>query len=363
MMLHVLSNPENELVVQKAYCNLPFTKLILNGWGDVSMCCYQLHQLGNVLGDQTVLDIWNSPTAQAIREETLRGNLHPICKTWNTCPYMVQERIPFDFQMLKDHTYPTYLEICLPNTHCNIGGETPSDDNPACIMCCRNYDMKKQPKITDLLCEKAQPIMPYLRHLCVLGVAEPFWKDAIFRVFDKLEFHKYKKRITFTTNTNVICMVERVVERYFEEVYLSEMNFSIDAATPETYNKIRRVDGYDLVIKNIRNYMRRRDKNGGSDRHKAIIYNNINILNVHEMVKMVEAADNLSVDQIVMLPTHDQCGRVSMGELLINDRNVKMFKKYADEARKTADKLGVNLHYSKPFDVVPPTVEELVQIK
>lgn len=361
-MLKVLPDTDNELVVNRAFCNLPFTKLILNGWGDVSMCCYQLTQLGNILGDTSVMDLWNSSTAEAIRQETLRGNLHPICHSWNTCPYMVKEKTPYDFQTLKDIKYPTYLEICLPNTHCNIGGENPSDENPACIMCCRNYDLNKQPMVTDILCEKAKPIMPYLRYLCVLGVAEPFWKDAIFQVFEKLGFKTYKHRIRFTTNTNVICLVERTIQRYFEEVHMSDMDFSIDAATPETYMKIRRADAYDLILKNIRTYMSYRDRNGGPDRHRAIIYNNINLINVNEMTKMVETAADLKVDQLVMLPTHDQCGRVSMGELLLNGKNVKIFKKAAEEARRRAEGLGVNLHYSKPFDVVPPPVEEVVQL-
>jgi hypothetical protein len=104
-----------------------------------------------------------------------------------------------------------------------------------------------------------------------------------------------------------------------------------------------------------------RDKFGGSAKHRAIIYNNINIINVHEMTAMVETAADLGVDQLVMLPTHDQCGRVDMGEMLLNHKNVKIFKKAADDARKRAEELGLNLHYSKPFDVVPPPVQ-LVQI-
>jgi hypothetical protein len=330
--------------------------VILNGWGDVSMCCYQLHQLGNVLGGKTVLDIWNSPTAREIREHTNQGKLHPICTSWNTCPFLVQKKWDFEFKVNQDFNYPTYLEICLPNTHCNIGGENPNADNPACIMCCRNYDMKKQPNITHILCEKSKCLMPYLRYLCVLGTAEPFWKDAVFDVFDQLEFHKYKHRITFTTNCNVTCLVEKTINRFFDEVQQSDMSFSIDAASEETYMKIRRIDGYNLVLNNLKMYMKARDQHGGCDRHKAVIYNNINLLNVHEMVKMVETAAMLRMDRIIMLPTHDQCGRVEMGELLLNDKNLKLFKKHSEAAQRRAVQLGVNLHYSHPFDSVPPPV-------
>jgi hypothetical protein len=353
-----------QLSTHKAFCQLPFNRVILNGWGDVSMCCYQYHQLGSLLNGANLLDLWNSPKAKQIREETTKGNLHPVCKSWNTCPFLVQEKIVYEFEAYKNFDYPTWIEICLPNTHCNIGGENPSDDNPACIMCCRNYDMKAQPNITDLLCEKALPCMPYIKNLTVLGISEPFWKDAVFRVFEKLDFHLYKKNVLFTTNTNVVCLTERVTQRFFQEVYKSSVSFSLDAATPETYIKIRRVPGYEMVIENLHTYMEYREKNGGKDRHEAVIYNNINILNVNEMTAMVETAAVTKVDKIIMLPTHDQCGRVKMDELMLNEKNVKIFKKAALDAQKRAIELGVNLHYSKPFDVVPPPIgQELVQLQ
>lgn len=353
-----------------SFCSLPFTKLILNGWGDVSMCCYQLEQLGNVLGDTTLLELWNSPMAKEIRDTTNQKQLHRVCKSWNTCPFLVTEKHDFTFDVNDNFDYPTYLELCLPNTHCNIGGETPSNENPACIMCCRNFDLQPQPPITDTLCEKAKPIMPYLKWLCVLGVAEPFWKDAVFRVFDKLEFHKHRHHIRFTTNTNVICLVERSTRKYFETIEFSDMNFSIDAASKETYQKIRRVDGYELILKNCRTFMKYRDANGGPQRHQVILYNNINLINVHEMTQMVEVAADLGIDKLIMIPTHDQCGRVQMGDLLLNSKNIKVFKHNADVARRRAEELGVPLHYSKPFDVVPPPVgqelhppQRLVELK
>jgi hypothetical protein len=366
-MLHRTSEiPER---THKAFCSLPFTKLILNGWGDVSMCCYQLTQLGNILGDTTVMELWNSDLAKDIRSHTLQNQMHPVCKSWNTCPYLVKDLEPEEFRGYKNYDYPTYLEICLPNTHCNIGGEDPGDDNSACIMCCRNYDFHKQPPITDKLCEKARPLMPYLKHLCVLGVAEPFWKDALFRVFGLIGFAEHKHHIRFTTNTNVTCLTEKVIERYFDEVMESDMQFSVDAGSVDTYQKIRRIDAYNLVVRNIRYYMMFRDRNGGPQRHQAIIYNNINLINVHEMVKMVEMAAELRIDKVIMLPTHDQCGRVHMNDLLLNPRNLKIFKDNSEKAMRRAQQLGVPLFYSKPFDRLPPPVgqelmpsQELVQL-
>jgi len=349
--------------IVEAYCDLPWTKLICNGWGDISQCCYQLEQLGSILpcaeypNGRDILEIWNSPKAQEIRQATLDNKLHRVCKSWNTCPFQVQElrKRPFTVQP----KYPSYLEICLPNTHCNIGGETPSDENPACIMCCRNYDFVPQPQITEYLCEKTKSLIPYLNRLCVLGIAEPFWKDAVFRVFELIDFSRFKHKIKFETNTNGVCLTKRTVERFFAEVDYSEISFSLDAASAETYIKIRRVDCYEMVIENMRYYLEQRKQFGGAAKHKATVYNNINLINVHEMSMMVETAAQCGADQIIMIPTHDQCGRVVMGELLLNARNVKSFKRYAEEAQATAQRLGIYLFYPKPFDVVSPTLVQL----
>lgn len=341
------------------YCSLPYTKLILNSWGEVSMCCHQLTQLGKLKEDTNLLDIWNSPLAKQIRATMDMGELHPVCTSWNSCPFIVKDRVMFPQGMYRNAAYPLYLEICLPDKHCNVGGETPDEKNPACIMCRRNFHIPSQPDLTEFLCEKARPLMPYLKYLCVLGIAEPFWKDATFKIFEKLEFWRYKHQIEFTTNTNGICLNEKVANRFFEETTMSDLSWSLDSASPETHMKIRRLDAFDLVTTNLKRWLKLRDQHGGKAKHKVCIYNNINMLNVHEMKKMVELAKEWGVDKMVMLPTYDQSGVVKLGELMLCEKNVKIFKKYSEEAMERAKEIGLPLVYSKRFDVIPPPTGEI----
>lgn len=163
----------DDLVEHQSYCSLPMTKLIINSDGFVSMCCYQVDQIGNIR-EQDLLEIWNSEEAKKIREVTLQGNLHPICSSWNVCPFLVQEKENIPFLGYKKFSYPTRIEIDLPDSFCNIGGENPSEENPACIMCIRNHRKPQQKDLTDLMCKKVKPLMPYLKHLCILGIAKPF---------------------------------------------------------------------------------------------------------------------------------------------------------------------------------------------
>ncbi len=365
-MIKIEANENRDKVFRTSFCSLPYTKLILNSWGEVSMCCHQLTQLGKLTEESSLIDIWNSPLAKEIRKVSDSGQLHSVCTSWNSCPFLVKERTMYPISMYRRAAFPVYLEICLPDKHCNVGGETPSADNPACIMCRRNFHIPDQPDLTEFLCEKAKPLMPYLKYLCVLGIAEPFWKDAVFNIFQRLEFHRYKHQICFTTNTNGICLSERVATRFFKEVEISDLAWSLDSASKETHKKIRRLDAFDLVCKNLGRWLKLRDQFGGSSNHKVCIYNNINMLNVHEMTAMVEMVADFRVEKMIMLPTYDQSGVVKLGDLMLCDSNKHIFKAASEKAMIRANELGVNLQYSKSFDALPPPVEEtcsqLVQI-
>ena len=341
-----------ELETKNVFCGLPFTKLILNSWGDVSMCCHQVTQLGRLTEDVEILDIWNSSLANQIRKDTEQGNLHSVCKSWNSCPFLISEKYLHDVSVHKDLKYPLYIEICLPDKHCNVGGETPDADNPACIMCRRNFHIPDQPDITDFLCRKVYPLMPHLKHLCVLGIAEPFWKDAAFKIMEKLDFQKYKHQCEFRVNTNGICLNEKVATKFFSLADRSDISWSIDAATAVTHRKIRRLDSFDLVLENLRRWIRMR-----GEHHKVSIYNNINMLNVHEMSQMVEIAADVGVDSITLLPTHDQTGVVQLGELVLCEKNLKLFKEESERALETASRIGIKLIYPTRFDILAPKIE------
>jgi MoaA/NifB/PqqE/SkfB family radical SAM enzyme len=345
------------------FCSLPYNKLILNSDGNVSMCCHQQTQLGSIKGDTTILELWRNSLANDIREETTKGNLHPVCTQSNSCPYIFRDRVFGPAPIYKKMMYPTYLEICLPDKHCNIGGEIPSASNPACIMCKRNFVTPDQEDLTDMLCEKARPLMPYLKHLCLLGVAEPFWKDAVFRMYEKVEFHRYKHNIQFTTNTNGTCLNEKLASRFFDETMYSDLSWSLDAATRDTHIKIRRLDALDLVVKNLKRWIELREDYGGKSCHKVSIYNNINIINVNEMTQMVEMAVDIGVDYMIMLPTYEQDGIVKLGEMILCDKNVGVFKEESERAMERAKELGLDLLYQNRFDKVLPNLEEeLVQL-
>ena len=326
------------------FCQHPFSQMALHSSGYVSMCCDQTLPIGKVEQNTDLLkDIWNSDVAKAIRASSTRGELHDVCKSGGTCTYFNKPMVMWE---IDDPPYPLHLEICLPDTHCNIGGTTPTKDNPACLTCHRNFTNPTQVDITDLLCEKSRPLIKNLYSLRILGTAEPFWKDYIFKVLDKIEYYKHRN-IEIKSVTNGLIFTEDVARRYIDLVRHSNIMWSFDAATPETYKKIRRKD-FNLTAKNFKKYNELRNKS-----HKVGVYNNINLINIGEMTQMVEQAHAWGADYIVFVPTMNYKPDVDLTEITINEEKKSVFKKAAAAAQNRARELKFKLMFYKQFS--PPT--------
>lgn len=223
----------------ESFCGYPWRRVKIQCNGEITMCCHQTyHRLGNLFTN-SFEDIWFGNTANQIREETLAGRFHLFCKT-PECP-MAYNKISSKHNIRNDG-YPLELEFDLHTSFCNFGGLT-ADTNHTCIMCPRSKPetkkfIKDHPDRTDELLHKVKHLMPKLTRLCVMGVAEPFWKGKLFDIFDILEFDKHKQRTLFWTNTNGSVFNPETQSQFLDCADKSLIHFSLDAATPETFMKI-----------------------------------------------------------------------------------------------------------------------------
>jgi hypothetical protein len=174
-------------------------------------------------------------------------------------------------------------------------------------------------------------------------VAEAFWKDAIFDVLDLLKFDPFKDKIGVSTVTNGTLLNEKTLLRFLERCPRAHLSFSVDAGSPETYRRIRRLDAYPLVVKNIMRVSRLR---------KAFpcvvlrIQNNINTLNVHEIEEMVRVAARAEANEIEFQPTggHPQ-------DILVNAENYRLFSNAQALAYAVGKRLGVQVRFLRPLDM------------
>jgi MoaA/NifB/PqqE/SkfB family radical SAM enzyme len=175
--------------------------------------------------------------------------------------------------------FPTVLEI-ESSTRCNI--------NPPCVMCYpRIFD--KRGYVGDIADTAFDRIIPHLRKFKTIslhGVGEPLLGRKLMALLDNID--REKTWVQF--NSNGLLLTEEM-SRAFIAKKLKMIDFSLDAATRETYRKIRRSD-FDLVTGNIRRLSRIKREMGADT---PIIELNMTLMkeNEKEIGAFVELAKEL----------------------------------------------------------------------
>lgn len=339
------------------FCSRPFDRVKVTCEGNISMCCYQRSDpliksdpyIGNIF-ENSFDEIWFGDIAEEIREFTLRGDLHPKCQCPG-CPFLHQNK-PYQTSKIGYSEYPTFLEIDLPNTHCNVGLEKPSPSHPACVMCERASPLfiPENDRLKEVIA-KISHLMPNIDNIHIQGVAEPFFKNLFFEVLDLLDFDKYSEKCFVSLTTNGTLFNKQTRSEYLRRCPKSVSTFSIDASTAETYKKIRILPLFDKVLENLYDYSKERDKKNQFLR----ISNNINILNVDEVVGMVHIAAKANVNILEFNATDG-----FNYNILVNETNCGKFYKAHQLVIAECKKWNVPYTFIKPLDV--GLTDRLVQI-
>jgi hypothetical protein len=335
----------------KSYCALPFLRMKIESTGEYSSCCHQETYYGNLLTDNTTLEeAYKSKTATEVKNSVLGSKLHSSCNN-TKCP-MYYNALSRDVPVSLSK-YPHQIELSLPSTWCNIGGLDPTPET-ACIMCPRSSMeyMGRQPKEdhTDQLLEIIKPAIPSLRSLSVLGIAEPFWKGRVFDVLDKLDWKTHKEGKWFWTYCNGSIFGDKYQDLFLNEyTSLSAIGFSIDAATPETYKKIRRLDFLPTIQRNLEKYFKKvHDLEPGRD--TSFTAYNINLINLHEMEDMLRFGNNIGVDKVQFTLTYiSDDGMALSPKLICNESNWQLFWEQQQRVEQLAKELNQRVEFYYPF--------------
>jgi MoaA/NifB/PqqE/SkfB family radical SAM enzyme len=347
-----------------AYCQFPFNRLRITSEGWVSFCCFMRPDplfpeenayIGNLLKN-TFDEIWFGDIAEEIRRDVLKGDLHKKCQCPG-CPYLPLRK-PYPIQNFIYNEYPNFLEVDLPNTHCNVGGLHPDPEkSPACIMCERAGPAfrPEENHLFEVL-DKIKHIVPNLYQIHIQGIAEPFYQTRqdgflLFDVMDILEFDKHAHQITLSITTNATLLKKDVRQRYLNRAPNSITNFSIDAATSETFKAIRIFDCFEKVLENMHSF----DQERVREKQFLRIHNNINIMNVHEVVEMCRIAKSVRAEYVEFNPTNGFNHKI-----LVNDKNCGLFAKAQQDIIEECAKLEQPVNFIRPLDL--NLTEQLVQL-
>lgn len=229
---------------------------------------------------------------------------------------------------------PSILEI-ESSTRCNI--------NPPCVMCYpRIFDKRRfTGDLADAAFDALRPYLRGFKTISLHGVGEPLLGGKLMALLDNID--REKTWVQF--NSNGLLLTEDLV-RAFIARKLRMIDFSLDAATRETYRKIRRSD-FDLVVGNIRRLTRIKRELGADH---PVIKLNMTLMkeNESEITAFVDLAAELQAGIIhlgLLNPTGNY--QVRNGDFLFNyheqmvDAKRPAFRAAVEAARAAAESRGI----------------------
>lgn len=184
-------------------------------------------------------------------------------------------------------SYPEEITIST-TTRCNM--------DPPCVICERNLRTKDlEYDISDSVLKNIKTIFKYADRIYLHCGGEPLMTD---KIFDIIESVIPPTKIIF--NTNGALFTERTIKYMVDCNVVDVISFSLDAATEETYKRIRSAD-FNRIINNINALITyRNNKNKGKPLLRPLVLLNFCIFkqNIAEVSDYVILAYKLGADGI-----------------------------------------------------------------
>lgn len=228
-------------------CDVPFKYLEIHD-RDVYGCCpsWLTIPYGKT---NNLKDVWNSETANLVRESILDGSYKYCSKT--ECPYLSQfitDGYTANFIKRKNINFnqkgPSSINFAFDRS-CNLSCPSCRDEVflPT-LSDIQVYD-KKMNNIIDVYGKTIK-----LLYLC--GSADPFASKTLKNLllnFDRTKFPNIKN---IHLHTNGLLLTEEMWNKLSHiHDLIQTIEISVDAATKETYEKIRRGGKWETLIKNL----------------------------------------------------------------------------------------------------------------
>jgi len=237
------------------FCNNPFERVHISMNGNVYVCCSGWtngFSIGNAFREN-FNEIWNSEAAQEIRKTVLDGSFK-YCNA-KKCPRMVANRL-FDKTIIEQYKSIIKNEKILMDKgpkHFSL-----NYDNTCNIYCpsCRDHITKLSPEEIRKRIEFQNSLLntKYInnaRRITVSGVGDCLSSNVYKDLFDKINEERFPN-LKIILRTNGLLLNSNTWERLKNVHYaIDRISISIDAATEDTYEKLRRGGRFSQLLKNL----------------------------------------------------------------------------------------------------------------
>ncbi|MBI2902674.1 MAG: SPASM domain-containing protein, partial [Candidatus Methylomirabilis oxyfera] len=219
--------------------------------------------------------------------------------------------------------------------------ETTNRCDSKCQTCIRTFTTLEPP--ADLTLERLVRIVqqhPTLKRAVLHGIGEPLLNKELFVMIDYLK----GRGVWVTFNSDAISLTDAKIERLLRSAP-DEFRVSMDAATPETYLKIRGVPQFYRVVDNVSRLVARQREFDRSLPKVSFWFTGIRA-NIHELPDLIRLAHKIGVDEVYLQRLVFYETGLAVREQSLHGALETMVKEAVEEAETLCNRHEIVFHAS-----------------
>jgi len=181
---------------------------------------------------------------------------------------------------LKLNSFPRRIVLELTNA-CNFN----------CIMCGRNDTGFKPTFLSIADIEKLSNILNYCEEVTLFGWGEPTIHPKFAEIIKII--HKYPVRKYFVTNGSTLKKIKDILFDYKVDI----MAVSLDGATPETNNRIRKNADFNQIVNDLRHIVKIRTENKSNYPYINFVMTMMKS-NIQELPDLIRLAADIGIEEV-----------------------------------------------------------------
>lgn len=270
-------------------CHTMLNHAEIIGGGNMICCCstYITNALGRVSDGDSVRTMWHS-MQHKIMCLSNENRTYSFCRK-NMCPFFIGKKDDCQYDLITDYQRMTKSPTTVAVGHdetCNLFCITCRDD--ICVE--KGKKLEKKIGLSDAINKE---VLPGCEFLIMAGDGEVFLSKAYERIYTS-DAMKNIKNLRFLTNGMLFNERKWNEIRKFTDAKIM-MTVSIDAATKESYESIRRGGNFDVLQKNMEYAAQLRKKGDLSYLRFNFVVQKINY---KEMPQFVKWGIDLGIDEV-----------------------------------------------------------------
>jgi MoaA/NifB/PqqE/SkfB family radical SAM enzyme len=312
--------------LQQWVCMEPFNTAYIINNGIVTPCALFRIKYGSYFGNlhnDSLEDIWNSDNAKRLRYSVSKGNFE-YCD--RVCPVLMypaanpgkmlpRESVEFKYNTWHDcslNTGPTFIHINF-DLSCNL----------YCTSCREHVKIntdEENKKVADMLEKLVRPALKTCKWLQASGGGEFFASKPILEFYRTLTPKEFPLLKLIIYTNGILFTPERWNSLQNLKGMLHEVKVSIDAATKDTYERLRRGARWEMLCDNM-GYISSLKSSG--EVSKITMCFVVQSANFREMRGFVELAKKWQADEVVFQPLRN-LGRGTYPDKSFSEQNVSV---------------------------------------